>query len=89
MTNEEAIKEFEYCIEENQGFMECRYASKEAYQTAIKALEKQIPKKPIKIIDDSGDTPFNSWECPVCGSDYLGDFGCGDCGQAIDWSDTE
>ena len=52
-----------------------------AYAMAIEALEKQIPKK----LKDDG------WlYCPFCGRDVLMDrFDyCPDCGQALDWSDT-
>ena len=55
---------------------------KEALTTAIFALEKQIPKKPI---NRKGTTYFH---CPVCGGNMLNDY-CADCGQALDWSDTE
>lgn len=54
----------------------------EALNMAIEALEKQIPKK----LKDDG------WlYCPICGRDVLLDrFDyCPDCGQALDWSDTE
>lgn len=82
MTNEEAIKEFEYCIEENQGFMECRHASKEAYQTAIKALEKQIPQKPYKV-------GVRDYECPKCHKFlHVVGYPCR-CGQMIDWRGEE
>jgi hypothetical protein len=63
----------------------------ETYKTAIKALEKQVPKKPI--ID--GD--YNPAECPCCGAELSEFVGDGvykhwyskkmcDCGQKIDWS---
>jgi hypothetical protein len=48
--------------------------------TAIEALEKQIPKKPI-----------NNETCPNCGADLNEAIYCGGakccawCGQAIDW----
>lgn len=53
------------------------------------ALEKQIPIKPIL------DTIFPSgtkwWICPVCECDEIetNDEFCHECGQALDWSDTE
>lgn len=69
---------------------------------AIKALEKQIPKKATEKttnrgIDISGeyDIDFDLC-CPVCGA-VVGTFEaeeneyfykcCPDCGQALDWSD--
>ena len=58
---------------------------------AIEALERQIPKKPIKYeIDYSGNPLFR---CPVCGDSWnSNEFGdgiecCWTCGQALDWSD--
>ena len=48
----------------------------------ISALKKQIPKKPI---NRKGTTYFH---CPVCESNMLNDY-CADCGQKLDWSDTE
>lgn len=63
---------------------------------ACKALEKQIPKKPLDIC-----TPVVTWGiCPFCRGE-LNKIGkqtnrvfktnayCMDCGQALDWSDTE
>ena len=56
----------------------------EAYSVALNALEKQIPKKVTKSA------------CPSCNRIFLfrhsekrkGDY-CDNCGQALDWSDTE
>jgi hypothetical protein len=48
-----------------------------------KALEKQIPKKPI----GRKDTTYSF--CPCCESGNLQNDYCTDCGQKIDWSDTE
>lgn len=60
------------------------------------AIEKQIPKKPIDIC-----TPVVTWGiCPNCKGE-LNKLGgrenrvfktnayCPDCGQALDWSDTQ
>ena len=70
---------------------------KEAFQIAINALEKQIPKKPDCIED-------KMWCCPVCNNNLLHKWikyptrlmpkskglpHCMSCGQAIDWSDEE
>lgn len=66
----------------------------QAEDLAIKALEKQIPKKPINV-------EKHYYECPRCKQD-LGvsnddifvyeipiPMYCSECGQALDWSDTE
>ena len=56
----------------------------EALTIAIKALEKQIPKKPK--IDDR----YVMYICPCC-NDFIkvSHNCCQNCGQAIDWSDEE
>lgn len=54
--------------------------------TIISALEKQIPKKPFVPWDSINKTPI----CPSC---YFGVMAtqkyCDECGQALDWSDSE
>ena len=53
-----------------------------AVDTAIQALEKQVPKKPLSI--------YGEYTCPMCEvtiaekDDY-----CYNCGQRIDWSVEE
>lgn len=61
----------------------------EAMETAIEALEKQTPKKPIK--SDREIRYCEVWKCPKCGFEWSSrvvDF-CYKCGQAIDWSEEE
>lgn len=43
--------------------------------------EKHIPKKP----KDREGTTYSF--CPCCGSNNIYEY-CGDCGQALDWSDV-
>lgn len=84
MTYEEALNEI------NQECVICRTSNNCAKDECIwfickKAIDKQIPKKPLTEI--CGD------RCPVCGSWVWGftdkrDF-CGKCSQAIDWSEEE
>ena len=88
MTNEEAIKTIEVAIAEVEWNYPMNYAV--AFETAISALEKQIPKKPIE--DDYYDEPA---VCPNCGGNIINiadnDYHfqhCHYCGQALDWSDT-
>lgn len=54
-------------------------------KTAISALEKQMPKKPIKTPDN------HKWFCPTCHNPIrLGRNHCCNCGQKIGYgSDTE
>ena len=62
-----------------------------AYDIAIKALEKQIPKKPKKI-EAEGFRYTDVYRCPLCGGNFSGtgiaDY-CYHCGQKLDWSDRE
>lgn len=56
----------------------------EERQTAIEALEKQLPKKPIE--HPAKFAPF--YECPSCGNmDVYGQKKCDHCGQRLDWSE--
>ena len=64
-----------------------------AFKEAIKALEKQIPKKGIMI----GDNYSSVLSCPNCRKPIVNVWNVGKyepnychyCGQALDWSDTE
>lgn len=55
--------------------------------TAIKVLEKQVPKKPTLL-----DGHLITYKCPSCGKDFIGNKNhkyCYLCGQKIDWSGEE
>lgn len=60
-----------------------------AYEKAIKALEKQIPKKPKNEYTDNLDITTESPACPVCGNQSIDETNkyCSDCGQALDWGE--
>lgn len=77
---------------------ECEYCytqgtfgeQKEALAMAIKALEKQIPKKPLYAVvsrDDAVHCPI--CECFVCFRGAKEYNYCPKCGQKLDWSDEE
>lgn len=58
-----------------------------AYQMALSALEKQIPKK--VNISLKGTTGWNTkCHCPNCHSFISNGKYCSECGQALDWSDS-
>ena len=75
-----AIKD-KYIHGGDEGFDEKR---KQAIKTAISALEKQIPKKPIyKTEELFRFCPNCDFPLPLCFK-----F-CNGCGQALDWGDDE
>lgn len=90
MTIREVKNNFVQDLAENAYINMC---SVEEMNIAIKALEKQIPKKPYKTKEHKQ----NNWYCSICKC-YLGDdmelqyaclqpkF-CEHCGQRIDWSE--
>lgn len=64
---------------------------KEAFQIAINALEKQIPKKPNKS-EKQVIRYVNTYYCPICKLGFTGTGvakWCYHCGQKLDWSDEE
>lgn len=96
MTNEKALEMFRSGIEAT----ECE-VKKDLYQTAIFAIEKQIPKKPKRI--DKNKTFDGNWTnvCPTCGKVLAERITTEDlsiphlycyssyckCGQRLDWGD--
>ena len=89
MTAEEAIKTIQVAIAEVEWEYPLDYSV--AFKTAIEALEKQIPKKPV-VVDEEYIFEKDEWEkdyeCPSCGNPYADDSFCSCCGQKLDWSDT-
>ena len=87
MTEIEAIELIENDLKLHSKDLSSKY--KNGLRMAIKALEKQIPKKPNKNFEK-----FSGVWCS-CGK-YLGKgyfvdkpSYCPDCGQKLDWSDEE
>ncbi len=85
MTEKEALEFFE-------GFIKTAPVNPytQSAKLAIKALEKQIPKKPYDV-----DTERKTFDCPECLSKLYADEDVRDCGyccicgQALDWSDEK
>lgn len=83
MTEKEALEFFE-------GFIKTAPVNPytQSAELAIKALERQIPKKPYDV-----DTERKTFDCPECLSTLyinkdMRDCGyCCICGQALDWGD--
>jgi predicted RNA-binding Zn-ribbon protein involved in translation (DUF1610 family) len=84
MTYKEARNEMQSYAENSWGGLN------ESFELAIKALEKQIPKKPLLY-----DCDYSYFECGNCGEAifYTDEAKthkyCLNCGQALDWGDTE
>ena len=100
MTKEEAIETIKIAIAEVEWNYPMDYAV--AFEMAISAIEKQIPKKPKRINKNS--VFDDNWKkiCPCCGAvlierittentshpiHYNMTMHC-KCGQALDWSDS-
>lgn len=90
MDAEKALKELSYDDTAYGG--NCTY---EVRMEAIKALEKQIPKKPINKTkpDDTASLAYENCNiivCPTCGGRLKlkskGKY-CDKCGQKLDWSE--
>ena len=79
MTESEAIKEVRFNMSTTGLSDKAAKRVAEARNMAMKALEKQIPKKPL------------AHQCTTCGSAVLPFEGscCSNCGQKLDWSDEK
>lgn len=100
MTEIEAIKRIKEC-KNTPNFQPYTYMN-EALNMAIKALEKQIPKKPVRQVRRSIEHEYKDYYCS-CGN-FIGyetpinkslemvkiPFKyCPDCGQKLDWGDEK
>lgn len=90
MTNKEAIKVMNSTLNlmhQTNILFDDITDYKEASKVAIEAMEKGIPKKPIKVRCLNGDVEYL---CPSCNIGILRMCGCqhNGCGQAIDWGEV-
>lgn len=98
MTESEAIEKlknmrlFMQIEDENN---DCKFTEDDykANEMAIKALEKQIPKKPqnkkYSFYPHSTLLKSKYGECHNCKSIQVDDEYCANCGQKLDWSDDD
>lgn len=89
MTPQEAIETIKIAIAEVEWNYDISYAV--AFEKAIEALEKLIPKKPTPLVNIY---PPNQHECPVCGcglrvNEKWKDKYCCNCGLFLDWSEIK
>lgn len=85
MTLNEAIETIKIAIADVEWNYPLDYSI--AFETAIEALKKQIPRKPIlDVIYPSG---IEWYLCPTCNHNNIekSDSYCHVCGQALDWGD--
>jgi len=63
----------------------------EAYDLAMHALGKMVPKEPDYQYDGYDPEGHEAWEarCPTCGCELEDEGICPQCGQAIFWRDNE
>ena len=85
MTENEVIKEVRFNMSEIGLNDEAAKRVSESKNIAVQALEKQIPKKP----DFTEDKEFAL--CPCCNGKGLLNKQkyCDNCGQKLDWSDSD
>lgn len=90
MTEREAIKEL-HKIRPRGGIIPQKRA--EALDVAIQALEKQIAKKAkvkkYSFYPHSTLIKSRYGKCPNCGTVQVDDRYCANCGQKLDWSETD
>lgn len=91
MTEKEALNVMTQAREDaGQAFLGKVQFNVPQYHAVIKALEKQIPKKPYDV-----DTECKTFDCPACLSKLYADEDVRDCtyccvcGQALDWGEEE
>lgn len=95
MTESEVIELIENDLQLHSKDLSSKY--KNGLRMAIKALEKQMARKPEYEADGyaDGELVYDYAKCPICGHDFeyeINDWGCNycsNCGQKLDWSDEE
>lgn len=90
MTKEQSIK-IRTCFANGVEFKELETEETNTLADELdSAIEKQIPKKPIKNLDQK-IRYMSAYYCPACGYGFTGTgiaSYCYHCGQKLDWADT-
>lgn len=85
MANKEAIEQ----LRERLAITDYRQQIPEYYEAielAVEALEKQAPKKPIRMYREV-TSRLKAWRCPSCGDIWCNKHNyCYSCGQRLDWN---
>ena len=86
MTATEAIE----ILKEEHDYAQLLSYVNQALETAIEALKKQIPKKPLNPCGRYY-RKAKGGNCPICGAgtNSVTYTYCRKCGQALDWSEEE
>lgn len=86
MTYEKALSLSQSTIAD--GLITAAVEDREFWQTVINALEKQIPKKPIEIIQFVDGERLGL--CPNCNEGVNEEMNfCDQCSQKLDWSEEK
>jgi len=82
MNNKTALKYIEQAISCLEVGASDAFMPFDALKTAAKALEKQIPAKPLEEM-----RYYGYGKCPNCGAVFMDNLTnyCWNCGQALDW----
>ncbi|MEG0898478.1 MAG: hypothetical protein RSF40_02050 [Oscillospiraceae bacterium] len=67
------------------------YGERQAVNIALKALQKQVPKKVVNFTEllTDGETQYQFDRCPVCNHCLIEGLDlnyCTECGQKLDWN---
>lgn len=91
MTPEEAKEYFVMRLKDKYKYAKGHTTQREAFEKAVEALEKQIPKKPIdngvKQCPNCGFVPFDTCTTITMDCEVTHIIHCEWCGQAIDYGE--